>query len=175
MRNILLTGRPGIGKTTLILKVVKTLNVDARGFYTQEIRKGNARVGFEIVEIGSDHARRGVFAHTDFNKRYKVGRYGVNISILEDIGVKTIDKGIEEKKPIIIDEIGRMELYSKKFREMVILALNSSLPVLAAITMSPLPFVQDIKQRKDVTILEITRDNKDKLLEEIITNFQALP
>jgi len=170
MKNILLTGRPGIGKTTLILKVIKTLNIDARGFYTQEIRKGSARVGFEIVEIGKDNAKRERFAHIDFDKRYRVGKYGVNISIFDEIGVEAIKKGIEEKKLIIIDEIGKMELYSKRFREMVILALNSSSPVLTTITMSPLPFVEDVKQRKDVTTLEITKDNRDELLDEIITN-----
>jgi nucleoside-triphosphatase len=171
MKNILLTGKPGVGKTTLILRVLGSLTLDARGFYTQEIRKGKLRVGFELVEIGAD--RRGVFSHTDFDKRYRVGRYGVNISMLEEIGVRAIEKAIEEKKLIVIDEIGKMELYSKRFREVVTLALNSSSPVLATITMSSLPLVENIKQRKDISILEIRRDNREKLFREIITNLKG--
>ena len=161
MRNILLTGRPGIGKTTLILKVVKTLNVDARGFYTQEIRKGNARVGFEIVEIGSDHARRGVFAHTDFNKRYKVGRYGVNISILEDIGVKTIDKGIEEKKVIIIDEIGKMELFHSEFLKILERIIDSDNIVLATISYRMTELLAKFGNRSDALIFNLENAPKD--------------
>lgn len=169
MKNILLTGRPGVGKTTLILKVLGSLNLNSRGFYTREIKKGNVRLGFEIVEIGG--SKRDVFAHIGFEKIHRVGRYGVNISMLEEIGVEAIKKGIEEKSLIVIDEIGKMELYSKSFREAVILALNSPSPVLATITTSPLSFAKDIKQRKDVSILEITRDNRDKLSEEIIKPF----
>ncbi|MCK4328845.1 NTPase [candidate division WOR-3 bacterium] len=171
MNNILLTGKPGIGKTTLILKVLRNLNCDAIGFYTQEIRKGNTRVGFELFEIGGE--RKEVFAHIDFDKRYRVGRYGVDISILEEIGMESIKRGIIEKKLIVIDEIGKMELYSKRFKEVVTLALNSSSPVLATITRSSIPFVNDVKQRKDVTILEITRNNRDELLGKIITKLEG--
>lgn len=172
MRNILLTGKPGVGKTTLILKVLGSPNLDARGFYTREIRKGNVRLGFELVEIGG--SRRDVFAHIGFEKIHRVGKYGVDISVLEEIGAEAIKKGIEEKSLIVIDEIGKMELYSKRFREAVTLALNSSSPVLATITMSPLPFVKNIKQRKDVTILEVTRDNRDEFLRKLIKKLEGL-
>ena len=171
MKNILLTGKPGVGKTTLILKVLRNLNCYARGFYTQEIRKGNTRVGFELIEIGGE--RREVFAHIDFDKRYRVGRYGVDISILEEIGVKSIKRGVTDKKIIFIDEIGKMELYSQRFQEAVTLALNSLSPVLATITRSSIPFVNDVKQRKDVTILEITRNNRDELLEKLIASLKG--
>lgn len=171
MKNILLTGKPGVGKTTLILKVLSNLNCDVMGFYTQEIRKGNTRVGFELVEISDE--KREVFAHIDFDKRYRVGRYGVDISILEEIGVESIKRGIIEKILIVIDEIGKMELYSQRFQEAVTLALNSPSPVLATITRSSIPFVNDVKQRKDVTILAITRNNRDELLEKLIASLKG--
>ncbi|MCK4256964.1 AAA family ATPase, partial [candidate division WOR-3 bacterium] len=114
-----------------------------------------------------------VFAHIDFDKRYRVGRYGVDISILEEIGVKSIKRGVTDKKIIFIDEIGKMELYSQRFQEAVTLALNSLSPVLATITRSSIPFVNDVKQRKDVTILEITRNNRDELLEKLIASLKG--
>lgn len=163
-KNILVTGRPGVGKTTLILRVLEGLKIDAGGFYTLELREGGRRVGFELCTLGG---RKGVLAHTAIKSPYRVGRYGVDLKSLEELGVEAITGAIRARSLIIIDEIGKMEVYSKKFREKVIEALDSSTPVLATIGPQPIPFLKRIKSRADVRLIEVTPDNRNVLVTQI--------
>src|SRR5436189_6277630 len=70
-KNILLTGRPGCGKTTLIKRVVEELALPAGGFYTEEIRQGRERVGFKIITLSSNEA---VVANVDFGTSHLIGK-----------------------------------------------------------------------------------------------------
>lgn len=160
--NILLTGKPGIGKTTLILKVID--NLDAGGFYTKEIRESGNRVGFELITLSG---QRKVFAHRDFQTKYRVGKYSIDVSVLDDLGVESIRKAISDKKVIVIDEIGKMELFSEKFRKIVISALDSHCSVLATITKASHPFVERVKSRNDVEIIEVTERNGNLLVDAV--------
>ncbi|MEO0155799.1 MAG: NTPase [candidate division WOR-3 bacterium] len=165
IKNFLLTGLPGVGKTTIIKKVVERYKDKCMGFYTEEIREHNTRVGFKLITINGQNC---IMAHKDMKSSYRVGKYGVGIECIENIGVVAIKQGITEDKIIIIDEIGKMELYSQKFRDVVIEALNSKCPVLATILYSPNPFCDRIKGRKDVKIFEVTLANRGTLVQEII-------
>ena len=128
--NILVTGQPGIGKTTLIRRVLDELHADAGGFYTSEILKGGRRVGFSIVGL---HGDSGVLAHVDHASRIRVSRYGVNRDDLERVGVPAIDEAVAHSRLIVMDEIGRMELCSSSFQEAVVRALDSDTPVLGTL------------------------------------------
>jgi len=125
-QSLLLTGHPGIGKTTIIKKVVRALGPRAGGFYTEEIRGPGGRHGFRLVTLDGEQA---VFAHKDFrDPRFpRVGRYGVDVAALDRVGVKALQRAMQEGKLIIIDEIGRMELYSTAFQETLLKAILSSL------------------------------------------------
>ncbi|MBN2541408.1 AAA family ATPase [bacterium] len=138
---ILLTGLPGSGKTTVIKKIAERLGDGAVGFYTGEIRVKGRRVGFKIRTLSG---REGVLAHIDIKAQYKVSKYGVNIEDLESIGVKELRRGLKEKKVIIIDEIGKMELYSKSFREILNNILNSELDIVATVIYEPNPFADKV-------------------------------
>jgi nucleoside-triphosphatase len=159
--NYLLTGHPGVGKTTIIKKVIEKLKLPAGGFYTEEIREDNMRTGFAVAALSGF---KGVLAHRNFRSRYKVGKYGVGVHTLNKIGVKEIQMCLMERKMIIIDEIGKMELLSPQFQEVVEKALNADNPVLGTITLARHPFVQKIKARDDVEIIEVTKENRDKVL-----------
>ena len=77
---LLITGRPGIGKTTVIRRVADAISgKQICGFYTEEIRKGGERRGFRLVSLDGDER---VIAHLDFAKRHRVGRYGVDIAAI---------------------------------------------------------------------------------------------
>ena len=166
MANVyLLTGSPGTGKTTVIRQAVAMSKVKAGGFYTEEIRTGGTRQGFRIVTLDGHDA---TLSHVDFSGSYRVSKYGVNVQNLDNVGVNAIDRAIEESDLIVIDEIGKMELFSPRFREAVLKAIDSGKKVLGTIMLSPNPFADDIKHSPNVKVIEVTRANHDQVLREIL-------
>ncbi|KPK72346.1 hypothetical protein AMJ87_04985 [candidate division WOR_3 bacterium SM23_60] len=170
MNNILLTGRPRIGKTTVIKKVVQQLHRCA-GFYTQEIKEGKTRVGFRLVTFDSKTC---ILSHKRIKSQYRVGKYRVNRDCIERLGVAAIEQGIAKKYTVIIDEIGKMELFSGTFKKAVIRALISDAPVLGTILQRSHPFCDTIRKRDDVTIIEVTEENRDSLPVAIRTMWDHL-
>jgi len=168
--NILITGRPGIGKTSVILKVVQQFPGKMGGFITREIKRSGKRIGFELETLDG---KKGILAHIDVKSPYKVSKYRVNIEDLEKIGVKSINNAMKDCELIVIDEIGKMELFSTYFKNAVLEALSSDVKVLATITRSNLPFVNGIKERKDVKILEVIIKNREYLHKEILHSLSS--
>jgi nucleoside-triphosphatase len=159
-RNILLTGPPGVGKTTVIQKVVRELDRPVRGFYTQEIRERNVRVGFSLNLLGGPTL---TLAHVKFKGRRRVGKYGVDVETFEEAACREIEAGLAEGATIVIDEIGKMELFSERFRVAVLEALDSDSPVLATILFRGHPFTDMIRSRPDVDLIEVRMANRDDL------------
>jgi nucleoside-triphosphatase len=168
---ILLTGRASCGKTTLIKRVVNNLPRRPGGFYTEEIRDGGTRVGFKIVTLDGEQA---VFAHVDLKTPQHLGKYRLDLSALERIGVGAVRQAIRARWIVVIDEIGPMEIRSAIFREAVNETLDSELPVLATIFARPLPFTNAIKSRPDVTLIDVRPDNRERLVFELSDTIQAL-
>ena len=164
MKNILICGPPGVGKTTLIKKILENINLRAGGFYTEEIKENNRRVGFKIISLDN---QEGILAHISIKGAKRVGRYGVNIYDLENIGVKSLSQALRDDELIIIDEIGKMEVFSEKFKEKVLDCLNSKKIVLATISIGGDKFISNIKRRDDIILFEITKENRNKLIEII--------
>lgn len=169
-KNLLLTGRPGVGKTTLIRESIDRLGVRCGGFYTQEIRTRGKRVGFSITSLTGV---KGVLAHVDINAPERVGRYGVNLDDIERVGVCALEEALENCDLIIVDEIGRMELYALSFRDVVIRCLDSRTPVLGTIQERREPFLDRIRERDDVSLLCVTEANRDTLVPHIIDELRV--
>jgi nucleoside-triphosphatase len=131
---------------------------------TEPILEKEKRVGFYIRDWQT--GEKEVFAHVDFDSKDKVGDYGVDLSILEKIGVPAIEKAIadDDVDVIIIDEIGKMEMLSERFCEVVIEALDSDKPIMVTLhKKSRTPLLQDVRRRDDIRILEVTPVNKNLL------------
>ncbi|MEW6455166.1 MAG: NTPase [Acidobacteriota bacterium] len=158
-KHILITGNPRVGKTTLLKKLIENVE-SAGGFYTQEIRKGGERVGFEIITLDG---KKGILARKGLKSSHTLGKYGINVEDLEEIGVRSLKDAIENKGIIVIDEIGKMELFSDEFRKIAIKALNSDKRVVGVIHRKSIPFLNEIKQRKDVEMYELTLENRNYL------------
>jgi len=169
MKNIFLCGKPGCGKTTLIIEIIKELNLNAGGFYTSEIREKGIRKGFRITTLDG---KEGILAHLNVKSPYRLGKYKVNIKDLEEIGVASILEAMKENKVIITNEIGKMEMMSEKFKKAVISALDSRNKVLGVIMLKPNPFCDKIKKRADIKFFYLTSENREKIKKEIMDLLQ---
>ena len=159
-KNILITGAPGVGKTTLIRRLVNDLGrLRCTGFYTAEIREGGIRKGFEL--IGLDGCRA-MLAHVDIHGPCRVGRYGVDVKgfdrFLDDIGFPQAAADV-----VIVDEIGKMELFSKKFIHRLDAVFFSPQRLVATISAAGPDSIQRYKYRKDVALFEVNRSNRGSL------------
>ena len=166
---LLLTGNPGVGKTTVLTKAVNLLKergLSAGGMISREVREGGTRVGFEILDLSS--GRCGWLAHIKQKTGPQVGKYRVNIEDLNAVGAKAVTDALEKCDAIAIDEIGPMELFSEKFKEATQKALNSRKPVLAVVHWKAKDrLISEAKNREDAEIFVITHENRDELPETI--------
>ncbi len=160
--NLLITGRPRVGKTTLIKYLAGLPGIcRTAGFYTEEIREKGARTGFALVGLDD---RRGLLAHRDLNTPWRVGRYRVDVKGFEAF-LKCIP--VSEGELIIIDEIGKMECFSDLFCRFVLDRLDAPAPCIATIALHGSPFIEGLKRRTDCILIEMTTQNRDSLYDEI--------
>jgi nucleoside-triphosphatase THEP1 len=161
---LLLTGMPGTGKTSLIKQAAASLGDRAGGFYTEEIRVRGVRQGFRIVTL---NGRSAILASTSISSRYRVSKYGVDVHGLDEIGVASLLEAAHNREIVVIDEIGKMEFFSKQFRTVVSEIIDSKKKVLGTIMLKPDPVAEIIKQKPQVKILTVTRSNHQEILKEI--------
>jgi len=166
----LLTGRPGTGKTSIIKQAIAVMGVEAGGFYTEEIRSQGARQGFRLVTLDG---RNAILAHVDINSPYRVSKYGVDLDSLEQVGVSALRRAVQQCNLIVIDEIGKMELFSAKFRNSVSEIIASGKKVLGTIMLNPNPWADAVKQNPQVNLITVTRVNYHQVLEELLRWLKA--
>jgi nucleoside-triphosphatase len=169
-RTILLTGRPGVGKTTIIKRIADRLGDSAGGFYTTEIREGGRRQGFNIVTLDG---KEGILSHVDIKHSPRVSKYGVNLRDLEEIGVAALRRAVAEAQWVIVDEIGKMELFSPAFREAIVEAIESNCVVVGTVMSSRNQWVDRVKDLPQVTVLEVTTANRDHMAQRILDLLQT--
>ena len=163
-RHILVTGPPRCGKSTLIERVVRQLDRPATGFFTRELRTGERRVGFAIETLDG---KRGILAHQDLRSRYQVGRYGVSLEDINGVAVPSlIPSGPEDL--VVVDEIGKMECFSRLFRDTLIRVLNSNHRLLGSIAIKGDRFIQGIKARDDVLLIGLSEANREEALGVVV-------
>jgi len=140
-------------------------NMNTGGFYTEEIRDQGQRVGFFVQTLDGEQE---VLAHMNFSHGTRVGKYGVDVRTFENLVIPCLKKATEKSDLIIIDEIGKMELFSDLFRAAVMACLYADVSVIATIMSQSHPFVDKIKMRDDVKRMEVTKDEQGFLVKEII-------
>ena len=166
MENVyLLTGRPGVGKTTIVRRILSNLNINAGGFFTEEIRENGVRKGFKLTALDG---RETILSHINFHTAHRLGKYGINTQNLDNIGVDAVKRAIKESDLIVIDEIGKMELFSLSFRSTLLQAISSNKKVLGTIMLKPDPFADEIKHRPNVKLIGITVANRDRVVADLL-------
>lgn len=159
---ILIQGRPGSGKTTLVKRVIEKLKMDYTGFFTEEVREKGIRKGFKIVTSSGEEA---ILAHTNSKSPYKVSKYGVEIENIERVAIPSL-KG---KGLVVIDEIGKMELMSKKFKKALEEIFEGNRNILATIPIYRVKFIDTLVSKYRPVIIRLNRENSEKVLERVLT------
>jgi nucleoside-triphosphatase len=136
----------------------------AGGFYTEEIRSRGVRQGFNLVTLDGQTA---ILAHINIHSPYRVSKYGVDIENLDKVGVPTLEKAAQECDIVVVDEIGKMELFSDRFREAVQSIISSGKKVIGTIMLNSNPDADVIKHQPQVNIITVTRTNHEPVLEEL--------
>ncbi len=169
MQKIIIRGRPGVGKTTLIKKLAERLKREKKsllGFYTEEIRETGIRVGFKVKSFAGEEA---TMAHINYSTPYQVSRYKVDLGKFEKVALPELKRAKEERGVVIIDEIGKMELFSKEFQKEVLALMETDRMIIATCSIAPLPFISTLTKIPEIKVKEITLHNRNDLLKELAT------
>jgi len=169
-RLLLVTGSPGVGKTTVLLKVVEALKARGHsvgGMISREVRSGGSRVGFEVLDLSTGIS--GWLAHMDQEVGPQVGKYRVDLEDLNGIGAEAIVKAAENSDIVAVDEIGPMELFSQKFQEAVKRAVESTKIVVCIVHWRARSrLIDEIKRREDAEVYAVNYENRENLHELLV-------
>ena len=158
---LFMTGNPAVGKTTLIRVIAERLEgIRCAGFYTEETRRSGQRTGFKVVTLDG---RKATLASLGSQKP-TISKYSVHIEQFEKLVLPVLEM---PANLYVIDEIGKMELLSQSFRDMIGELLEQPVNILATISKNGDGFINRIKRRRDVELIEVTRNNRDKLVEKL--------
>src|SRR5919201_2038910 len=164
---ILLEARPGAGKTTVARRLVKLLEgrgISVSGFTTEEIREGRRRVGFRVESASGDGA---VLAHVDLPGPPRVGKYGVDLQAFERVALPALDSP-PAGAVVVIDELGKMELASERFRRRVLELLDAPITTVATVHAFRDPFTDQLKARPGIDLIKLTRTNRGALPTQLL-------
>ncbi|XP_037093741.1 cancer-related nucleoside-triphosphatase homolog [Pollicipes pollicipes] len=174
MNHLLITGLPGVGKTTLLQRALEQLkNVPATGFVTEEVRQSGDRVGFDVVTLTGGRAPLARVGAGGGRSRPCVGRYAVDLESFERVALSAMASA-PSGGVLVIDEIGKMELLSAPFQRSVRAAFAGGAAVIVATV--PVPrgrqpaLLAELRSRPDIRLLEVTRQNREALV-QTVTDF----
>jgi nucleoside-triphosphatase len=168
---LFLTGPPRCGKTTLLMRLASAAG-PATGFYTEEVREGGRRVGFRIRVLGS--AESGWLSSVRLAERGpRVGAYTVSLAGIEGLMLPAM-RCSGPGRVVLIDEIGKMECLSAAFREALLTLLDSPCHVVATIALRGGAFIEGLKARPGVRLVEVGAAGRERLAGELSEELRGL-
>jgi nucleoside-triphosphatase len=164
---VLIEGRPGSGKSTVagrLADLLRERKIEVRGFVTHEVREAGNRVGFTVTAFGGDEA---MLAHVELRGPPRIGKYGVDLDAFERVALPALQSPPADGV-VVIDEIGKMELASERFRERVLELLDTPISAVATVHAFRHPFTDQLKSRPGIDLIRLTRPNRDALPTQLV-------
>lgn len=163
--NILITGSPRIGKTTILQRVNDRLTArgyQAGGIYCPERRVDDERVGMDLVDVMTGETR--TLAHVDRTDGPNVGRYRVNVDNVDTMYTSAFQHAFANADVLLVDEIAPMQTYSEEFPDQIRKVLDAKLPLIATIQYASTDgFIGAVKRRDDIELVEVTKETREEL------------
>lgn len=171
---LLLTGQPGIGKSTIVQAVIERLGEAAGGFYVRAPWVDGRRERFELVTLSGETARLALESRAPaFPREVDFDVFKVNLDAVEGLAIDSLKAALASKKVVIVDELGPMQFVSDRFKYLVWTLLNDpSCLVFGTIVERPYPFADDLKKLARVQLIPVTRANRDALPGQLIDQLQ---
>ncbi len=169
---LFLTGPPRCGKTTLLIRLASAAG-PATGFYTEEVREGGRRVGFRIRVLGGSGESGWLSSVRLAERGPRVGAYTVSLAGIERLIVPAM-RCPGPERVVLIDEIGKMECLSAAFREALLILLDSPCHVVATIALRGGAFIEGLKVRPGVRLVEVGAANRERLAAELSEELRGL-
>ncbi len=170
-KNLILISRKWRGRTGVISRLIpelKKLPVRAEGFYTEDIFENRKRVGYLTKTLQGESR---ILAKSGLPSELCVDRFGVDLQTVEALVVPAIETALRSADLLIMGQIGKMEIASPRFRDITGRALDSPLKIIATVPNYPLKFLNEIRNRPDVLLVEITKENEEFWPEAILKGF----
>jgi len=139
------------------------------GFYTEEKRHAGQRIGFRIVTLDG---AEGTLASVG-RKSPMIGRYSVHVGEFEKLVLPTLNPEVTPADLYVIDEIGKMELLSRAFRGALVGILARPTNLLATIAKRGQGFVEQLKRRNDIELIEVSLKNRNILALELARKIET--
>ncbi|WP_330632863.1 nucleoside-triphosphatase [Halocatena halophila] len=175
-KNIVLTGPPQVGKTTVLQRVgdrLAEIGHEVGGVYCPECQVNGERIGIDLVDAMSGDFR--TLAHINREAGPKIGDYRVDVAAVEEMYEAAFERGLADADCIILDEIAPMQLECASFPGAVRSVLNDSIPVLASIAAAPTDgVIGEIKRRDDCEMIRMTEAERDRLPIDLAADLAVL-
>ncbi|WP_017755429.1 nucleoside-triphosphatase [Calidifontibacillus oryziterrae] len=158
MNNIFLTGEKQVGKSTIINNIIDNFTGNICGFKTLLETKEGRQFYFSGFNPMIDSIPKIYICKKDNNDKLE----GIT-EAFDDFGVKILEDSLNDSSDLIImDELGVFENQAYRFQKSVYKCLNSAIPVIGVIKAKPSLFLDTIRNRDDVTIVNVTKENREQ-------------
>lgn len=161
---LLLTGAPGVGKTTVMRRLATCLaGKQLGGFFTEELRERGERKGFRLSGFAGPAQ---IIAHVDLPRRHRVGKYGVDVAAIDEAASLLDPQAMADV--YLVDEIGKMECLSKCFVTAMRRLLQSRIPVVATVALRGSGFIAEVKRMPGCVLWQVNPANRDDLVPRVV-------